>query len=123
MTSKGQKSHKTEGKRHAQFDEKGFLRGPMKRSMSWAAVRLVDLYNVTTCNTCFYSPRSWEIVMKDYREEMFKNHRHGVPGWSFECLPLAQGVILVFRDQVPHRAPCMEPASPSAYVSASLCLS
>ena len=25
-------------------------------------------------------------------------------------------------DQVPHRAPCMEPAIPSAYVSASLCV-
>uniref|UniRef100_A0A8P0P9F4 Immunoglobulin V-set domain-containing protein n=1 Tax=Canis lupus familiaris TaxID=9615 RepID=A0A8P0P9F4_CANLF len=35
----------------------------------------------------------------------------------------AQGVILEFWDRVPHRAPCMEPASPSAYVSASLCVS
>ena len=34
-------------------------------------------------------------------------------------LPLAQGMILGSRDW----APCMEPASPSAYVSASLCLS
>ena len=36
-----------------------------------------------------------------------------------ECLPLAQGVILEFQDWVPHRAPCRELASPSAYVSAS----
>ena len=36
------------------------------------------------------------------------------------CLPLAQGMILESRDQVPHGAPCMEPASPSACVSASL---
>ena len=34
-----------------------------------------------------------------------------------ECLPLAQGVFLGPWDQVPHRAPCKEPASPSACVS------
>ena len=38
-------------------------------------------------------------------------------------LPLAQGVILESQDQVPHRASCMEPASLSAYVSASFSLS
>ena len=38
-------------------------------------------------------------------------------------LPLAQGAILETRDGIPHRAPCMEPASPSACVSASLCVS
>ena len=38
-------------------------------------------------------------------------------------LPLAQGAILGSRDGVPRRAPGMEPASPSAYVSASLSLS
>ena len=38
-------------------------------------------------------------------------------------LPLAQGVILESRDRVPHWAPCMGPASPSACVSASLSLS
>ena len=37
--------------------------------------------------------------------------------------PLAQGGILEPRDRVLHRAPCMEPASPSACVSASLSLS
>ena len=40
-----------------------------------------------------------------------------------ERLPLAQGVILETRDRVPRPAPCMEPASPSACVSASLSLS
>ena len=40
-----------------------------------------------------------------------------------ECLPLAQGVILGSRDQVPHWAPCMEPASASACVCDSLCVS
>ena len=36
--------------------------------------------------------------------------------------PSAQGVILETQDRVPHRAPCMGPASPSASVSASLSL-
>ena len=41
-------------------------------------------------------------------------------GLVVEHLPLAQGMILEFQDGVPHRAPCMEPASPSAHGSASL---
>ena len=43
-------------------------------------------------------------------------------GSVVEHLPSAQGMILESWDQVPHRVPCMEPASPSAYVSASLSL-
>ena len=41
---------------------------------------------------------------------------------AVERLPLAQGVIPEFWDRVPRGAPCMEPASPSAF-SASLCVS
>ena len=45
----------------------------------------------------------------------------GQPGWFRGlALPSAQGVILETWDRVPHRAPCMGPASPSAWVSASL---
>ena len=44
-------------------------------------------------------------------------------GSVVECLPLAQGVILGSWDGGPHWAPCREPASFSAYVSASLSLS
>ena len=45
----------------------------------------------------------------------------GQPWWlSGLVLPSAQGVILEARDRVPRQAPCMEPASPSACVSASL---
>ena len=44
-------------------------------------------------------------------------------GSAVERLPLAQGVILESQDQVPHQAPRREPASPSACVSASLCVS
>ena len=43
-------------------------------------------------------------------------------GSAVSRLPLAQGMIPESQDGVPHWAPCMEPASPSAYVSASLCV-
>ena len=38
-------------------------------------------------------------------------------GSEVECPTLAQGVIPEFWDPVEHPAPCMEPDSPSAYVS------
>ena len=41
-------------------------------------------------------------------------------GSVVEHQPSAQGVILETPDRVPHWAPYMEPASPSACVSASL---
>ena len=41
-------------------------------------------------------------------------------GSVVERLPSAEGVILEFWDRVPPWAPCMEPASPPACVSASL---
>ena len=43
-------------------------------------------------------------------------------GSAVEYLPLTQGMIPGSRDQVPHRAPCEEPAFLSAHVSASLCV-
>ena len=48
----------------------------------------------------------------------------GQPG-CLSCLasPSAQGLILEAWDRVLHRAPCMEPTSPSACVSACLSLS
>ena len=56
--------------------------------------------------------------------KLFKWVREGsLGGAAIWRLPLAQGVILETRDRVPRQAPCMEPASPSAYVSASLSLS
>ena len=57
-------------------------------------------------------------------ESFLKNKNLGQRGWlSGLALPSVQGVILETRDRVPRRAPCMEPASPSACVSASLSLS
>ena len=47
----------------------------------------------------------------------------GAPGGSmFEHLPLAQVMILWSLDQVPYQAPRMEPASPTACFSASVCV-
>ena len=49
---------------------------------------------------------------------------NGQPRWLSSLVPpSAQGVVLETWDRVPHRAPCMEPASPSACVSASLYVS
>ena len=51
------------------------------------------------------------------------------PNWGnlggsvVERLPLAQVVIPRSWDRVPPRAPLREPASPTAYISASLCVS
>ena len=53
-----------------------------------------------------------------------KEGQWGHPGWLRGLAsPSAQGLILESRDRVPRRAPCMEPASPSACVSVSLCVS
>ena len=47
----------------------------------------------------------------------------GQPWWRSGLVPpTAWGVILETGDRVPHWAPCMAPASPSACVSASLSL-
>ena len=47
--------------------------------------------------------------------------RPGQPWWRNGLVPpAARGVILESQDRVPCRAPCVEPASPSACVSASL---
>ena len=59
---------------------------------------------------------------------MVHNHinveKTGQPGGlSGLALPSAQGVILETRGRVPDRAPCMEPASPSAFVFVSFSLS
>ena len=62
-------------------------------------------------------------VWKDVREAPAGKDAGSPGGLSGLAPPPAQGVILETRDRVPHRAPCMEPASPSACVSASLSVS
>ena len=56
------------------------------------------------------------------KNKLFKFFPGHLGGSGVKRLPLAQGMILESQDQVPHWAPCMEPASPSTCVSASLSL-
>ena len=67
----------------------------------------------------------WKEVEQDKGKYSFiRKHIAGQPGWlSGLALPSAQGVILGTQDQVPHWVPRREPASPSACVFASLCIS
>ena len=56
--------------------------------------------------------------------DMDRNMASGHLGGSVvEHLPSAQVMIPGFQNQVLHQVPHREPASPSAYVSASLCVS
>ena len=59
------------------------------------------------------------VILCDLEEE-FRRH---LGGSAVKCLPLTQGMILESQDGVMHQAPCVAPASPSAYISASLCVS
>ena len=63
-----------------------------------------------------------EIIFKKLKTKIVsKRMKWGRLGSSvMKRLPSAQGVTLGSRDRVLHWAPCMEPASPSAWVSASL---
>ena len=57
-------------------------------------------------------------------KNVIKKTLRGQPEWLSGLAPaFALGVILESWERGPHRAPCMEPASPSACVSASLSLS
>ena len=61
------------------------------------------------------------ILFVRHRFEMtFEGHLGGL---TVVRLPLAQGVIPGVWDRVVHWAPCTEPASPSACVTASLSVS
>ena len=67
------------------------------------------------------SPRLAATLIRILENFLFEFQLVGRLGGSVvERLPSAQGVIQESVDRVPHRAPCMEPASPSACVSASL---
>ena len=53
-----------------------------------------------------------------------KNNELGTPGWlSSWAAAFGSGRDPPVPESVPRPAPCTEPASPSAYLSASLCMS
>ena len=60
-----------------------------------------------------------ETNVKMPMKNIIKRH---MGGSAAEHLPLVQVMVPGSWDQVPHRTPCMELASPSAWVSASLCV-
>ena len=63
------------------------------------------------------------VIIYRLMQMAVKTGEFGQPQWlSSLAPPLAQGVILESWDRVPHWAPRMEPASPSACVSTSLSL-
>ena len=65
--------------------------------------------------------KGWKPSPKTMWFRVLKFPFEGLLGGSVvECLPLSPGHPW---DPVPHRVPCMEPASPSACVSASLSVS
>ena len=91
---------------------------------------LLEAFNAGTLqeSTIFLLPRG--TCISHFRSTLY-NKMNTCRSIKIQCLggsvvkrlPPAQGMILESWDQGPHRAPCMEPASPSACVSASLSLS
>ena len=69
----------------------------------------------------------WEslicLTLKGQTHLKSKSGLRSLGGSVVQCLPSAQGMIPGSWDQIPHQAPHREPASPSAYVSVSLCVS
>ena len=63
-----------------------------------------------------------QLGLVDMVAKVFSEMGHP-DGSMVEHLPLSQIMIPGSWDQVLHQAPHREPTSPSAYVSASLCLS
>ena len=69
---------------------------------------------------------SVQLAVREGRQHKVQTQKCEVEGCLggsvVEGLPSAQGVVPGSWDRVLHRAPCREPASPSACVSASVCL-
>ena len=80
----------------------------------WQSLRRVLDGISTGCYTI-----CWQIKLQLKK----KKNQGRLGGSAVERLPLAQGVIPGSWDRVSHWAPCMELASPSGCVSASLSLS
>ena len=78
-----------------------WLLGFFRVSVSVVGFSVVLCRSPGTQNTCLA------------QSEVSKSNYWGQAGWlSGLAPPAAQGLILESRDRGPHRAPCMEPASP-----------
>ena len=90
--------------------------------LSFSKVQVLENYNTF----CLLFQLFWlgRINLMSCYSILIENNSLGQPGWLRGLvLPSAQGMILETQDRVPCQASCMEPASPSACVSASLCVS
>ena len=66
--------------------------------------------------------KSRKLGFNQETQKLYKKIQGHLGGSAVKCPPLAQHMILGSWDRVPHRAPCMKPASPSAYVYLSVCV-
>ena len=88
-------------------------------SPSCHALPPLDIYMADS----FPSDRHTNVTsIRPISTTLFKFANQGcLSGSAVKRLPLVRGMILESRDQVPHRAPCMEPAFPSACFCLSVC--
>ena len=82
-------------------------------------VKLLKFWNIGVVQSQQPRNNSWDVFGQNGGFTKAQG-QECLGGSAVECLPSAQGVILETQNQVPHRAPCREPASLSACVSASL---
>ena len=95
-----------------------FLSWLTRCSMIWLLTSPLILYYFLSNHTGFPAPRN---VYQRVEALQMVVEKWGQPRWlSSLALPSVRGGILESRDRVPCWVPCMEPASPSACVSASL---
>ena len=89
----------------------------------WTIIRVDYLGHVDLFRVKFDNLSGSYLLIFPVRKPTLKRSK-GQPGWLGSLVPpSAQGIILGTWDRVLRGAPCMEPTSPSAYVSASLVLS
>ena len=100
--------------------------------MSWPAclpsiiLQIFNEYNASVENiTENWAGTDFDFIVGRIDNTQINMFEGPLGGSVVELLPSAQGVIPESWDPVLHLAPCENPASPSAYVSASLsmCLS
>ena len=96
-------------------------RSPAGRPSAWGACRLGRWRVPLLISGGKFQPH---LGCGDDSKQKTTLEKQGRPGGSaVKHLPSAQVVILETRDRVPHGASRREPASPSACVSGSLCVS
>ena len=79
--------------------------------------------NMEVFHSLYFECKKPEMIVFIQSDFIYIKFKSGQPGWlSGLAPPSAQGMIPETWDQVQGGAPCMEPASPSACVSASLFL-